>query len=65
MSKPITEEVQKEYVKEGGGYCPYCRSTQVEGDSVDFEAGGIYQPMGCNACGETWVDCYHLGNVLE
>jgi hypothetical protein len=65
MSKELTEAQKKEYVEDGGGYCPYCKSHSYEGGSLDFEAGGIYQSMHCVECGETWVDAYHLGNVLE
>lgn len=63
--KEIKEEERKQYVNEGGGYCPYCKSHQYEGGSLDFECGNIYQTMLCNECGESWVDCYTLSNVLE
>lgn len=61
----MTKKQRKKYLKNGGGHCPYCESTQVEGDSYDYAEGNIYQPMSCNACDETWVDCYHLANVLD
>jgi len=61
----LTQEKIDEYVKDGGGYCPFCGSHQYEGGSLDFESGSIYQKMLCNDCGKDWVDAYHLGNVLE
>ena len=60
----LTQEKIDEYVKEGGGFCPYCGSQDIEGGSLDFD-GGVYQKMGCNECDETWVDAYRLANVLD
>lgn len=65
MSKPISEEVRKKYVEESGGYCPHCKTSNINGGSMDYEHGAIYQKMLCNECGEDWVDAYHLTNVLE
>lgn len=55
--KPMTD---KEYVQTGGVRCPYCRSTNVEGQSIDVDAGEATQEMGCNDCNAEWVDCYKL-----
>jgi len=61
----LNQEKIDKYVEDQGGYCPYCKSHQYEGGSLDFEAGSIYQKMTCNDCGAGWVDCYTLSNVLE
>lgn len=64
MSELNQEKIDK-YVKDGGGYCPFCGSAQYEGHSLDFEGGSIYQKVSCNDCGKDWVDAYTLSNVLE
>ena len=64
MTKLTQEKIDK-YVKNGGGFCPYCGSEQYEGGSLDFESGGIYQQIVCNDCGKDWIDCYSLTSVLE
>ena len=53
----------KEYVDATGGFCPYCRSGQIEGDSVDFEAGYCTQRMRCLDCDVVWFDVYTLSSV--
>lgn len=50
----------EEYVKEGGNKCPFCGSTDIEGDQVTIDAGKAYQPVGCNDCEGEWTDVYKL-----
>jgi hypothetical protein len=54
-----------EYVKEGGGYCLYCGSINVEGGQVDIERGIALQKIFCNDCQRSWTDKYFLVDVLE
>jgi hypothetical protein len=53
----------KEYVDAGGGFCPSCRSEQIEGDSVDFDGGYCTQRMWCLECDAVWYDVYTLSSV--
>ena len=56
-SKPMTS---KQYAKDEGRHCPYCRNADVAGDHIEVEAGGAVQPIYCPACGHSWYDCYEL-----
>ena len=53
------------YAKEGGKECPMCLCIEIEGDSVEIEAGGAYQRITCNECGWAWVDAYELTGYSE
>jgi len=53
----------KEYVDAGGGFCPNCRSDQIEGDSVDFDGRYCSQRMSCLECDAVWFDVYTLSSV--
>lgn len=61
----LSQKKINKYVKDGGGYCPFCGSADYGGHSLDFEGNAIYQRISCNDCGRDWVDCYTLTNVLE
>ncbi len=53
----------KQYVQRGGGFCPDCRSDQIEGDSVDFDGRHCTQRMRCLDCDAVWFDVYTLSSV--
>ncbi|MFK3740918.1 hypothetical protein [Massilia sp. TN1-12] len=59
---PMTEV---EYASIGGSCCPYCKSTQIAGGSVDVNAGGAYQEVSCGACDKEWTDTYALTGYQE
>jgi len=52
-----------EYVAAGGGFCPTCRSDQIEGGSVNFDGTRCEQRMTCFACSAVWFDSYTLASV--
>ncbi|MEC9362387.1 MAG: hypothetical protein VYC42_04105 [Pseudomonadota bacterium] len=54
-----------EYVNVQGTLCPYCRSSQIEGEAVDIDGGHATQPMRCNDCGRDWIDRYQLTGFVE
>ena len=56
---------EKEYIDAGGGFCPNCRSDQIEGDSVDFDGPHCTQRMWCLDCHAAWFDVYTLSNVTS
>ena len=44
-----------QYVKEGGSICPACLVNVIEYDgSPDGQAGELWQPVQCKACGTRW-----------
>lgn len=55
--KPLTS---KEYVAAGGTVCPYCRSENITGSSIEVDAGGASQEIYCSDCTHCWYDTYTL-----
>ncbi len=53
------------YVKEGGSRCLNCGEHDIEGDSVEIDAGAATQGVRCNVCGHYWVDEYTLTSVKD
>jgi hypothetical protein len=58
-------EKAKQYLEKRGMICPFCGSHDIEGGSMDFEAGEIVQSISCHDCGERWVDVYKLVAVAD
>jgi transposase-like protein len=55
----------KEYLEHHGLACPFCGSWDIEGGSMDFEAGEIAQRISCHECNERWTDVYKLAAVAD
>lgn len=45
--------------------CPFCQSDNIEGEEIETGGGEASQQMGCNDCGEEWVDGYRLVTVTQ
>lgn len=45
--------------------CPFCNSKNIEGEEVETGGGEASQQMGCNDCGEEWVDGYRLVSITH
>jgi hypothetical protein len=56
-TKPMS---QKEYLARDGGCCPFCKSVDIEGGSVEINAGVATQEVMCNECDAEWEDTYVL-----
>ena len=56
-------EQANEYLEQHGLVCPFCGSWDIEGGSMDFDAGEIAQRISCHNCGERWTDVYKLAAV--
>lgn len=54
-----------QYVAAGGGCCPYCRSTAIEGGSVAIDGPRASQSVWCLDCDEEWTDTYVLSGYIE
>lgn len=54
---PLTN---KQYVKKGGNCCPFCGSTNIEGEGVDVQEGSAQQEVTCQDCFASWFDEYNL-----
>lgn len=59
---PLTDE---QYVAKGGGVCPVCKSTQIEGGSIQVDGPGAWQGVRCLECEATWNDLYALKGYAE
>jgi transposase-like protein len=55
----------KKYLVQRGLACPFCGSGDIDGGSMDFEAGEIAQRISCHECNERWTDVYKLAAVAD
>ncbi len=55
----------KKYLEQRGLACPFCGSRDIEGGSMNFEAGEIAQKIFCHECDERWTDVYKLVAVAD
>lgn len=61
MLKLANTLTNKEYVKNVGGYCPVCESTDIEApSSPEIDGGTAWQDVKCGVCGSRWADYYKL-----
>jgi transposase-like protein len=58
-------EQAKKYLEQRGLACPFCNSWDIEGGSMDFDAGEIAQRISCHECNEQWTDVYKLAAVAD
>ena len=58
---------QEEYIEGESGICPFCKSDDVGGRSVEVEHKSAFQVVSCSTCGAKWIDNYELTgfNVVE
>jgi transposase-like protein len=56
----LPKNAQEKYVASGGLDCPYCGSSDIEGDEVDIGVGWASQGIVCKSCGQEWFDQYKL-----
>ena len=59
---PLTEEQRRKYL-ENPNRCPYCGKDDIEGGSIEIDAGGASQEVSCLVCDEEWTDQYTLSDV--
>ena len=59
----LTEDAKKDYVESGYGCCPKCKSTNVEGGSLEMGDNQVWQVVNCIDCGLAYQDIYTLTDV--
>ena len=59
----LTKEQKENYLKEGGGICPFCKSPDISGGQVQVEGTEAWQEVSCSDCDERWRDVYKLAFV--
>ena len=60
----LTEKQKKAYIEGGGVCCPFCGGSDIEGQSIEVDAGQATQSMGCLTCDREWTDQYVLTDVI-
>lgn len=54
----------KDYVDNGGLFCPWCRSKDIAGKgNILAVSSGATQEIECNNCHKRWTDVYCLVNI--
>jgi len=65
-TKPKIDKKQEEYISAGGTNCPYCGSTDIDGNGVDFDDNEeATEEVECNQCKKRWIDTYELTGFME
>jgi len=64
-SVKLTEELKKAYIKNAANICPFCKSPDISGGSVDISGREARQEVSCNECHERWCDVYTLSFVED
>lgn len=49
-----------EYAEKSGLRCPVCEGNEIEGGSIQVDAGIAWQGCQCLDCDATWDDMYEL-----
>ena len=60
----MTAKQKKAYL-EDSSKCPYCKSTDISGESLEIEGNVVVQIVTCQECDNSWTDYYKLFNVEE
>lgn len=55
--------IESEYIKAAGEGCPFCKSTNIDGEGVQIEPGIAIQEVGCNECYAEWEDHYKIDHI--
>jgi len=63
VQEVLTQEQVNQYVRNGGVGCPFCGSDNLDGGSVEIDAGGASQFLACLDCGQSWDDQYALCGI--
>lgn len=50
------------YIEEGGMFCPFCGSDELEFDALEFDGLNPSQIVTCGTCNREWDDEYKLAN---
>lgn len=45
--------------------CPYCESSDIEGEEVDIGPGEASQYVSCSDCEKNWTEQYTLTEVVD
>ena len=54
-----------EYLFKGGVFCPWCKSSEIQGGFIEIDAGEATQAVSCLECNKNWIDVYTLVEVRK
>lgn len=63
--KALLNALFRDYIRRGGVRCPFCGHEDIQGDSVNIEAGEAWQEVWCGRCERVWHDVYRLALVVH
>ena len=58
-----SEPDKKTYLAQGGVNCPFCGSSEIEGEGFDYEGEHIFQDIYCIDCRKEWTDIFSLTDM--
>jgi len=61
--KTLTKTEKQAYIKTRYGCCPKCKSTNIEGGSLEMGGNQVWQEVSCIDCGLEFMDIYTLTDV--
>ena len=61
----LTAAAAAEYVDRGYSRCPFCKSEEIEGGSLEVDGNHAWQEVICSACDAAWRDIYRLVGVYD
>mgnify|MGYP001565147231 CR=1 FL=1 len=59
----LTPKDIKRYVNKGFSKCPFCKSDDIQGDSIEVDGHSVWQEIECMNCQAEWTDIYTLTNM--
>lgn len=59
----LTKAQKREYLKQKGVRCPFCKSDQIKTRPLEVEDGGIVCEVACDNCARVWRDYYTLTSI--
>jgi len=57
-------KIEEKHIASGGTLCPFCGSPDIEGGSVELDAGYAAQNVACLKCQREWQDIYILSGFV-
>jgi hypothetical protein len=60
----LTKEQKRDYLA-NSGKCPFCKSTDLGGESLEIDGDYAWQDVMCYSCKKQWTDYYKLWDVEE
>jgi Zn ribbon nucleic-acid-binding protein len=67
MRKISAEDVEG-YLKVNGEYCPFCKSPEIQEDTMmwyDEDTVSVHRGMTCLTCFRDWTEVFKLSDIKE